>query len=397
MDLTFVDKLKEDQRKALEKCEEKIEQWEKFKNDYESLKERLTTLPDVISYEIMVPFGPQAFIPGSLVHTNQVKVLLGDNWFVERSAKQASEIAGRRIKQCEKMLSDLHKEKEQFQNWISYTTEIQGDEDAVEIMEEYNPEKEKIWREQHRKNVKAYHRQLAEERRKREETEESNLTPAENKVDSNNEKVLWAHLDVLEKQEDERNEMLESLEEDGKHMTEESSSSEEDAEDSDDEGKPKVRWKDVKALRPNKIMFSHTVSVLNVDEVSQERVNHSGDQNKTDLINSPADIYKYFGVISKPKSILKTRSDWIEVKEETDTFPAHESVPTVNIEVCRLPNYKHDTLERKSLHESSKLVEAFTGEIVEKITNSGGVVNPQESAVGRPLSRFKAQRKGTNR
>ena len=38
-------------------------------------------------------------MPGQLYHTNEILVLLGDNWFAKRSAKQASEIAERR-KQC---------------------------------------------------------------------------------------------------------------------------------------------------------------------------------------------------------------------------------------------------------------------------------------------------------
>ena len=45
-----------------------------------------------------VPFGPLAFMPGKLVHTNEILVLLGDNWFVDRSAKQACEIIDRRVK-----------------------------------------------------------------------------------------------------------------------------------------------------------------------------------------------------------------------------------------------------------------------------------------------------------
>ena len=45
-----------------------------------------------------VPFGKLAFMPGQLVHTNEILVLLGDNWFVERSAKQAAEIVDRRMK-----------------------------------------------------------------------------------------------------------------------------------------------------------------------------------------------------------------------------------------------------------------------------------------------------------
>ena len=48
---------------------------------------------------VQVPFGRFAFMPGQLYHTNEILVLLGDNWFAERSAKQAIEIAERR-KQC---------------------------------------------------------------------------------------------------------------------------------------------------------------------------------------------------------------------------------------------------------------------------------------------------------
>ena len=36
-------------------------------------------------------------MPGQLIHTNEILVLLGDNWFAERSAKQAGEIVERRI------------------------------------------------------------------------------------------------------------------------------------------------------------------------------------------------------------------------------------------------------------------------------------------------------------
>ena len=56
-----------------------------------------------------VPFGPLAFMPGRLYHTNEILVLLGDNWFAERSAVQAKGIANRRMdcKSCMKLLSKL--------------------------------------------------------------------------------------------------------------------------------------------------------------------------------------------------------------------------------------------------------------------------------------------------
>ena len=45
-----------------------------------------------------MPIGSVAFMPGKLVHTNEITVLLGDNWFAERSASQALKIVERRKK-----------------------------------------------------------------------------------------------------------------------------------------------------------------------------------------------------------------------------------------------------------------------------------------------------------
>lgn len=53
-----------------------------------------------------VPFGPLAFMPGKLVHTNEVTVLLGDNWFSKCSAKQAQKIVDHRMN-CESVWKRL--------------------------------------------------------------------------------------------------------------------------------------------------------------------------------------------------------------------------------------------------------------------------------------------------
>ena len=45
-----------------------------------------------------VPIGKHAFIPGQLYHTNEITVLLGDNWFAQVTAKQAQDIVKRRQK-----------------------------------------------------------------------------------------------------------------------------------------------------------------------------------------------------------------------------------------------------------------------------------------------------------
>lgn len=44
-----------------------------------------------------VPFGSLAFMPGKLVHTNEITVLLGDNWFAKCSAKEAQKLVTHRM------------------------------------------------------------------------------------------------------------------------------------------------------------------------------------------------------------------------------------------------------------------------------------------------------------
>ena len=46
---------------------------------------------------LQIPLGKMAFMPGKLVHTNEITVLLGDNYFAERSVAQSLAIADRRL------------------------------------------------------------------------------------------------------------------------------------------------------------------------------------------------------------------------------------------------------------------------------------------------------------
>ena len=74
------------------------------------LKTRLETLPHELRYQVMVPISKVAFVPGRLVNTNEMLVLLGDNWFAEKSAKQACELIDRRLASIDKFLDELNKE-----------------------------------------------------------------------------------------------------------------------------------------------------------------------------------------------------------------------------------------------------------------------------------------------
>ena len=72
------------------------DQLQRAADDYEELIGTLTSLPAKVEHKVMVPFGKLAFFPGSLRHTNEIMVLLGDNYFALRSAEQAAGIASRR-------------------------------------------------------------------------------------------------------------------------------------------------------------------------------------------------------------------------------------------------------------------------------------------------------------
>lgn len=61
---------------------------------------------------------------GKLVHTNEILVLLGDNWLVERSTKQASQIIDRRINGIDEHIQKLNKEKEGWLDAIKWTQNI---------------------------------------------------------------------------------------------------------------------------------------------------------------------------------------------------------------------------------------------------------------------------------
>merc|ERR1719500_1079161 len=133
-------------------------------------------------HEVMVPLTSKAFMPGKLVHTNEILVLLGDNWFVETSAKHAAQIAGRRVMECDKMLQKVEEEVKLIEGWQKSAGDI-GKEHAecVDIKEDYEEEKEREWKEKHKENVKK-------------EKDKGNV-----KVEEDDE--LWRRLDELEVQE----------------------------------------------------------------------------------------------------------------------------------------------------------------------------------------------------
>ncbi|KAM5132850.1 unconventional prefoldin RPB5 interactor 1 isoform 1-T1 [Callospermophilus lateralis] len=193
-----VARLREEQEKVVTNCQEKIQHWKKVDNDYNALQERLSTLPDKLSYNIMVPFGPFAFMPGKLVHTNEVTVLLGDNWFAKCSAKQAVGLVEHRKEHVRKTIDDLKKVMKNFESRVEFTEDLQKMSDAagdiVDIREEIKSDfefkaKQRIAHKPHSKP-------------KISNIFEANFANEVKSEDLLADKELWARLEELERQEE---------------------------------------------------------------------------------------------------------------------------------------------------------------------------------------------------
>ncbi|GAU90039.1 hypothetical protein RvY_02517 [Ramazzottius varieornatus] len=127
------------QQVALEDCARRIGEQEVLKKTYLDLRARLSMIAEQTRYPSTVPLGPHALVHGELVHTNEILVLLGDGYFVERTAKQACEIADRRIIAVDGILRKLDEERKIVQNKLDMLSTMirqQGiEEDIVEIRE----------------------------------------------------------------------------------------------------------------------------------------------------------------------------------------------------------------------------------------------------------------------
>lgn len=69
--------------------------------------ESLDQIPRRRTISALVPLGPRAIVPGRIKHTNEVMVLLGDNYFANVSAYDAIEIVKRRIARIDTQIIEL--------------------------------------------------------------------------------------------------------------------------------------------------------------------------------------------------------------------------------------------------------------------------------------------------
>ncbi|XP_033754413.1 unconventional prefoldin RPB5 interactor-like [Pecten maximus] len=286
-------RLKEEQEKAIQETNIKLEKWEQFRSDYVALKTRLKTLPDKVSHDVMVPFGSLAFMPGKLVHTNEVLVLLGDNWFAERSAKQAAAIVDRRLKDVESQIEGLKEQKKILSPRLEFTSDLAEERGVVDITEEYDEEKEKVWKEQHKKRVQEMNKKKISRK------DGGSEDKSQGREKAMTDEQLWARLDELERIEKEGNELLKLDMEDEIKLSlppqsdEDEEEFEEDEEDEDDES---LLSEGSELEDSSRITFTHT------------KVDDTEEKENSGKIESPRDIYRQFCEV-KPKSIMKSNTD----------------------------------------------------------------------------------------
>ncbi|XP_038003940.1 unconventional prefoldin RPB5 interactor 1 [Motacilla alba alba] len=378
----LVGRLRREHEKVVTGCQEKIQHWKKVESDYEALQERLQTLPDKLSYDVMVPFGPLAFMPGKLVHTNEITVLLGDNWFSKCSAKQAIELVEHRKKHVRKALDDLQKVMKNFESRAEFTEDLQKMTDAageyVDIREEIEDdsiETKGKYRTAHKPHSKPKVSNVFEV------DFPANGNDAKPMGRFQSEEELWARLEELERQEEilgELDRMSDAAETNGEGAA--SSEQEKNDKDTDVNGACETEDcitqgnfhkefgnsdlcvdhsggltyyhsddeddKDVGHNSVPTIYFSHTVEPKRVrintgknttfkfsekkEEAKRKRKNSSGDAApERPKIETPADIYRYFvdvvnGEYVPRKSILKSRSRENSVCSDTSENGAAE-------------------------------------------------------------------------
>ncbi|KAM9302342.1 unconventional prefoldin RPB5 interactor 1 [Gastrophryne carolinensis] len=411
-----VTRLQEEQSKVISGCQDKIQHWKKVESDYDALQERLRTLPDKLSYEIMVPFGPLAFMPGRLVRTNEVTVLLGDNWFAKCSSKQAMSLVDHRKKHVRKAMEDLQEVRKNFESRVKFTKDLEKiskeSSDYFDIREEVT--------EAHFISTKGKHRMAHKPHSKPKPDTSSQVDfregePKDQLIDNSE---LWARLEELEKQEELRGELAGVAE---NNPPSDNTCSEENlknvANDERDhliQGSPPKSAPALTSKYVNgsltihsdeeeeiakdsvaTIHFSHTVEPKRVrintgknttlkysekkEEARRKRKNSNGNGHpELPVIKTPADIYRVFvdvvnGEYVPRKSIMKSRSRENSVCSDTSENSSHELEErrgyqrNISMEDSIFSDHSEDDdRTHKKLSPVSGPLEAFSGTVIEK-------------------------------
>lgn len=141
VDKTRIDglsRLLEKQFEEIDILSRKIDLFTQYKNEYKNLSKSIDKMSEKVKHPHRIPVAGTnlAFLDGQIIHTNEYHVLLGDNYFALRSAKQAGEIINRRLKDIDNKLNESQEAKRKAEKWLEVTEEHRRDkEEFVEIIE----------------------------------------------------------------------------------------------------------------------------------------------------------------------------------------------------------------------------------------------------------------------
>ncbi|KAF0699381.1 Aste57867_10042 [Aphanomyces stellatus] len=103
---------------------EKLHALEKDLAEFESLSEVLKELPTKLNHDIMVPLGKQAFIPGKIIHANEILAHLGGEHYAKKTASETAAMVDRKTKNIVEQIK--HQEE-----WLKSLNNKLGDVDHV--------------------------------------------------------------------------------------------------------------------------------------------------------------------------------------------------------------------------------------------------------------------------
>jgi len=368
------------QNKKLEELKQRVGQLCKYKDDFDAVRTRLVTLPDRLSHEVMVPLGKVAFVPGRLKHTNEILVLLGDNWFAGRSARQSLEIVDRRIEKCDELIKGINAEIQLQNDWEKSTKLMFNDLIGNKCFDSFE-EEDQGWRDKHAQKVKEYKTKLAESRQKEQEARKD-------------ESDVWSRLDELEIQEELQHELDllgEEEEEDGECCEWEDleeGSAEEDAaaaeeDDPTKESRRGVTWSEKDSIR--QFGIDEILSKRESVDCAKIHFKHTPLKSKSSpltsdaSISSPSDIFDQFcAKTAEPKSILKVKKSTTPLMETQQKDAQDQAPPTLPL-VQRQHQQITAVGDEVKEHEHEHQQQQQQQEEVEVNTH-------------RPVSRFKAAR-----
>ncbi|XP_078490365.1 unconventional prefoldin RPB5 interactor isoform X1 [Ciona intestinalis] len=364
-------------KQAILEATKQLKHWEGIKTDYNNLAAKLKTLPDKMSHDIMVPYGPLAFSPGKLIHTNELLVHLGDSWFAEVTCKQGLKIIDHRLAAVDKNIEDIGFTVKNFKKKSEFSQHLNndGDKSAVEIKEEVSNQYLHPSRRKRISRVKEKPPVRSQEDRN---PTKPPIVDEAIKEKCFNDGAFMSRLDELEKFEEEEDRLL--LE---SNLLEDNENPDVRIQTSTSDSKKRVSWSS-KVIQGHDADSDDSDDVTNTTTIKFTHTNvtshPSNSKQQTSGITSPADIGRK---TSEPKSILKPATSFGPKSGSNDLNPLLPG-PSRKSNITTVSNKIGDrrTAERKF----DVAISDYVQEHKETIKQS---VVPTKK---RPVSKFKSSR-----